>query len=63
MYQSCRLVTRIDHLCSTTYVHTYVYMNKNSLCMLIVACGNVCNGVMVVVMHEVIACIIDMALH
>jgi len=31
--------------------------------MLIVARGNVCNGVMIVVMHEVIKCNVDMALH
>jgi len=24
MYQSCRLITRIDHLCSTTCVYAYV---------------------------------------
>jgi len=33
------------------------------LCILLVACGNVYNGIMVVVMHKVIACIVDMALH
>ena len=62
MYQSCRLVTRIYHLFLTTCVHMYVYLTRYCLCMLIVACGNVCNGVMVFVMHEVIACIVDMAL-
>ena len=63
IYQSCRLITRIDRLCSTTCVHMYVWLIKNFLCMLIVACGNVFNGAMVVVMHEDKTCIVDMALH
>jgi len=63
MYQSCRLITRIDRLCSTTCIYSYVQLIWHCLCMLMVACGNVYNGVMVFVMHEVIACIVDMAMN
>jgi len=30
---------------------------------IMVACGNVYNGVMVVVMHEVMVCVVDMVMH
>jgi len=63
MYQSCRLITSIDRLCSTTCIYVYVLLIRRWICMLIVACGNVYNGEMVVVMHEVITCIVDMDLH
>ena len=63
MYQSCRLVTRIDHLCSTTCIHAYVWLIRNFLCMLMVSCGNVYNEVMVFSMHEVTVCVVDMVIH
>jgi len=63
MHWSCRLITRIDRLYSTTCGYVYVWLIRNCLCRWIVAWGNVYTRVMVVLMNEVIACIVDMALH
>ena len=59
MYRSCRLITRIDHLCSTTWVYVYVWLIWHCLCTLLVVCGNVYNRLMVVFM----VCVLDMVTH
>jgi len=44
------------HLCISVVIW-------HCLCMRLVACGNVYNAVMVVVMHEVMVYVLDMVLH
>lgn len=58
------LVISIVRLCLITCVHAYVWFITNFLCVLMVSCSHVYNGVMVVVvMHEVMVCVVDMVMH
>ena len=62
----CHVLTSLYvrlHSCRFDYIYMYASLIWHYLCMLMVACGNVYDGIMVVVMHKVIACIVDMALH
>lgn len=63
MHWSCSLITRTNQLCSNTCDYVYFLLVWHCLCILSISCSNVYNGVMVVVMHEVITCIVHMALH
>lgn len=57
------LVSIIVHLCLILGVYVCLWLITNCLCMLMFACGQVYNGVMVVVTHEVVVCIVDKVMH
>ena len=40
-----------------------VWLIVHCLCMLVFTCGQVYSDVVVVVMHEVIVCVVDMVMH
>lgn len=57
------LVTSIVHLCLIICVYACVWWITHCLCMLMFACGQVYNDVMVAFMHEVVVCIVDKVMH
>ena len=64
----CRLHTSLYvRLHSYRFDYMYQYCRLvtriDCLCILMVACGNAYNGVMVVFMHEVMVCVVDMVMN
>jgi len=64
MYHFYRLISSIVHACLVVCVYAYVWMVMHRLCMFMIACGQVYNDVMmVVVRHEVVVCVVVEVMH
>lgn len=57
------LVSSIIRLCLITSIYACVWLVTHCLYMLMFACGQVYNDVVVVVMHEVVVGIVDKVMH
>ena len=57
------LLSSIIHSCSIIRFYACLLLVTHCLCMLMFACGQVYNDVMLVFMHEVMVCVFDMVMH